>query len=670
MCRYKLISATACAAMLLAAAVIVFTAPTASAEDKETGIPPAMLYEGYLADSNGDPLPDGKYDFTFALYTRATGGEPIWTEDHKNLVLEKGKFRALLGAGPAPVPLDLPFDRPYFLSMRVEGGPELVPRLELATSAYAFRAREAESVADGSITEEKLAPNSVTNEKIESVAWEKITGVPESDFEGLSLLPKNTKPAVPAHTWHITGNLRTNPSYHYFGTADSTDLSFRTNAIERMRIYSYGKIAMKGDLDVEGYVTSRKTSTEGGFLLCDPDHGLKRSGGDDVHLYTTGGNILLEGGDVGIGTQTPDAGLHIDASAIPVPLRVSNGTVDRMTVDDAGRVRIFSSADGQQGDLSSYPLTVSGRKQGIAISVSENADSDNNFVSFIDPRGFRGRIEGQSSADVFKDPEYDLMTAIDVIEITVAGIELAGAASSANGCAGFGVVACPPIPSLIAAATASLAAQVARTAITQGFFWDNLGVAYESGSADYAEWLERAEISEVMEPGDIVGVTGGRISKSTSGAHKIMVVSRAPIVLGNMPEPEDEDKYEKVAFLGQVPVKVAGSVRVGDYIIPSGLGDGTGVAVAPELMTAEEFMKVVGRAWEASDSRLMKYITVAVGLDSGDIALVVRKQQREIDILRREVRALAGMIDEVESGKAYGSAFTGERAAVPASDIR
>jgi hypothetical protein len=654
-------------ASLLVAAAIAFAAPPAFAADK-TGVPPSMLYEGHLTDSNGTPLPDGKYDFTFALYTGATGGTPIWIEEHKRIVLSAGRFRALLGNGTTPVPLDLPFDRPYFLAMRVDGGPELVPRLELATSAYSFRARAVDSVPDGSITGAKLAPLSVTNDHIQSVSWDKITGAPSQE-EVLMVEPAPKQPAVPAHTWHITGNLRIDPTRNYIGTADSTDLSFRTNATERMRIYAYGKIVMRGDLDVEGYVTSRKTTTEGGFLLCDPQHGLKRFGNDDVRLFTTGGNILLEGGNVGIGTPAPTASLHVSAaSGVPTTLRITNGASDRLTVDDAGRVRISSTATGSQDLLTSYPLAISGGTQGIAITVNENADSDNNFVSFLDPRGFRGRIEGQSVADVFTDPEYDLLTAIDAIEITVAGIELAGAASSANACVGLGVVACPPVPSLIAAATASLVAQIARTAITQAFFWNNLGVAYESGSADYAEWLERARPAERMEPGDIVGVAGGKVSKSTAGAHKLLVVSRAPIVLGNMPQPEEEKNYEKIAFLGQVPVKVAGPVRTGDYIIPSGLEDGTGIAVAPELMTADEFMKAVGRAWTASESPLVKYVTVAVGLDSGDIARVVRRQQAEIEALRREMRSLAARIGEPEAGGAYGAA-TGDSAAPKAAAV-
>ena len=41
-------------------------------------------------------------------------------------------------------------------------------------------------------------------------------------------------------TWSLAGNTATNPAVQFIGTSDATDLSIRTNSIERMRIYSTG----------------------------------------------------------------------------------------------------------------------------------------------------------------------------------------------------------------------------------------------------------------------------------------------------------------------------------------------------------------------------------------------------------------------------------------------
>jgi hypothetical protein len=51
-----------------------------------------------------------------------------------------------------------------------------------------------------------------------------------------------------------------------------------------------------------------------------------------------------------------------------------------------------------------------------------------------------------------------------------------------------------------------------------------------------------------------------------------MVITTAPAVLGNMPGKKDISLYAAVAFLGQVPIKVDGSVTAGDYIVPRAVG--------------------------------------------------------------------------------------------------
>jgi hypothetical protein len=68
-----------------------------------------------------------------------------------------------------------------------------------------------------------------------------------------------------------------------------------------------------------------------------------------------------------------------------------------------------------------------------------------------------------------------------------------------------------------------------------------------------------------------------------------------------------------VAFLGQVQARVRGPVAAGDLIVPSGLEDGTAIAVSPEAISAEQFVQAVGQAWESSDEDGIKTVLVAVG---------------------------------------------------------
>jgi hypothetical protein len=104
-------------------------------------------------------------------------------------------------------------------------------------------------------------------------------------------------------------------------------------------------------------------------------------------------------------------------------------------------------------------------------------------------------------------------------------------------------------------------------------------------------------------------------------------VSTKPAILGNAPEESQKKNYEKVAFMGQVPVYVTGEVHAGDYILPSGRNDGWGRAVSPSEMQAEDYGKMVGIAWSSSEKE-NPIVRVGIGLNAGDIGKEVIEQDR------------------------------------------
>lgn len=167
------------------------------------------------------------------------------------------------------------------------------------------------------------------------------------------------------------------------------------------------------------------------------------------------------------------------------------------------------------------------------------------------------------------------------------------------------------------------------------------GVTYASGAGDYAEWLERSDPNEEIHVAEIVGVKGGLISRKTTDVDHILVTSYKPIVLGNMPAADKEHLFEKVAFMGQTLVKVRGSAHKGDFILPSGLNDGVGIAVSPdEEMTPDRLSQVVGVVW--SDGAVVsafdiKLVNIAVGLRSSEVAKVVKAQQLAMDAMRADI---------------------------------
>jgi hypothetical protein len=158
------------------------------------------------------------------------------------------------------------------------------------------------------------------------------------------------------------------------------------------------------------------------------------------------------------------------------------------------------------------------------------------------------------------------------------------------------------------------------------------GITRVSGSGDFAEELPVREGAEVPEPAEIVGVENGELRLETSGADRVMIASRAPILTGNATPATsaDDDKRVAVAFIGQVPAKVRGTAQVGDLIVASGRDDGTARAVAPAEYRRAEHGPIAGQAWSAKNTSSVGEVTVAVGLGrSGAVAERFEEQRQE-----------------------------------------
>lgn len=96
-------------------------------------IPQKMTYQGVLTNNSGVAL-TGTYTMTFGLYTLPTGGSPSWAETQNTVQVTGGIFSVLLGTN---TPINLTFDSTFYLAVNVQGN-DLLPRIELASSAYSF----------------------------------------------------------------------------------------------------------------------------------------------------------------------------------------------------------------------------------------------------------------------------------------------------------------------------------------------------------------------------------------------------------------------------------------------------------------------------------------------------------------------------------------------------
>jgi hypothetical protein len=127
--RFKKITA-----ILFLCSIFFTVHSTLLAVNSYAAIPKLINYQGVLRDSAGKSL-NGAYNVTFRLYDTAGGGSPLWSETHTGVTIDRGIFSIMIGG---VTPLDLSFDRQYYLGIQVGSDPEMFPRQLLASSAYAF----------------------------------------------------------------------------------------------------------------------------------------------------------------------------------------------------------------------------------------------------------------------------------------------------------------------------------------------------------------------------------------------------------------------------------------------------------------------------------------------------------------------------------------------------
>lgn len=110
------------------------------------GVPNAISYQGRLTTSGGVPVADGDYLVKFIIYDASAGGTALWDAGFQTITTSGGLFAIALGAAPMPaLPSTLFNDTVRYLGITVGVGTELVPRIRLLTSAYAFRAASADA---------------------------------------------------------------------------------------------------------------------------------------------------------------------------------------------------------------------------------------------------------------------------------------------------------------------------------------------------------------------------------------------------------------------------------------------------------------------------------------------------------------------------------------------
>ncbi len=287
-------------------------------------VPDTLRYQGYLTDAGGQAL-DTAVSVTFNLYTVETGGVPLWTATQV-VVPSQGLFSTALGGATNPFPPGL-FDTPLYIGIQVGTDPEMTPRVTLASTAYSQKALDAETV--GGI------PASALDQSVEVTSLQSTTGLlqarvvaAEGDIDSAEAEISGLLGNVGQLQTDVGANLADIGQLQADLVTTNNDLNTVENALPNLQARVTGTC---------GAGSSIRVIDPAGSVTCQID-----DAGPWVPA-TTGnyGGINFPTGHVGIGDDSPNAWLSVEAPANRQPFAVRGGGITRLWISsDNGGVAL------------------------------------------------------------------------------------------------------------------------------------------------------------------------------------------------------------------------------------------------------------------------------------------------------------------------------------------
>jgi hypothetical protein len=132
-------------------------------------VPRVITYQGRLLNSSGLPVSDGIYSIRLALYDSPTAGSTLWDNGVRSVQITGGLFSYALGDSTALPSTLFATDTLCWLGIKVGNDPELVPRVKLTSTAYAFKSLWSDSsgyalaIANGSVSSPSIMDGSIAS---------------------------------------------------------------------------------------------------------------------------------------------------------------------------------------------------------------------------------------------------------------------------------------------------------------------------------------------------------------------------------------------------------------------------------------------------------------------------------------------------------------------------
>jgi hypothetical protein len=311
-------------------------------------VPRLMKFSGALHDGTGKPL-SGTVDVTFSLYSTEAGGEPLWFETQSVQADELGGYTALLGAMHTDgLPMDLfTSGEVRWLGVQVGLEAEQQPRVLLVSVPYALKAGDAETLGGKPASAYMLSDS-------QSASTTSTTGVTSATNTAQSGASGKTQKGRKANASPLVAC----PSLTSDGTATANSIALFTSAcnIENSVITQVG-----GNVGIGTASPQTLLHLQNGSLML-RDGGawpltMEQSFGS-VFVITNGGTNQMSfdyNGNLGVGTTSPLARVHIQNGSLILrdggawPLTMEQGFGSIFTITNGGNKQLAFDYNGNLG---------------------------------------------------------------------------------------------------------------------------------------------------------------------------------------------------------------------------------------------------------------------------------------------------------------------------------
>jgi hypothetical protein len=302
----------------------------------------SISVQGVLRDPLGKTVEDGFYTIEFRIYNVETGGSTLWYEEIGSVAVQHGVFSEELGNNSI-YPMDtLAFRTIYYIGVTVEGGLEMTPRTKLTTSPY----------SKAVFGEENVFPSYGS------------VGVGTTSPDALLHMIENTS--------NSTQDLL---------LMENSDLE------DQLRIEDDGTLTIPtvgaklgiGTDGPEAVLDINSSGTDDDFISIKDGNGNTRLKVDNDGILT----IPTDGGALGIGTDDPEAVIHVESSESDQDIflvKDSDG-VEQLKIDSNGDMSITNDiiiGSNAAIQFSDGTTLVSSDFAGPSSSVLTPADADIN----------------------------------------------------------------------------------------------------------------------------------------------------------------------------------------------------------------------------------------------------------------------------------------------------